>query len=85
MGQLENYHAIMQEQLTEGIIEEASMEPKGREFYIPHKPVLRESEESMKLRIIYDASARAYESAPSLNDCLEIGPPLQNQLWKVLL
>ena len=24
-------------------------------------------------------------SAPSLNDCLEVGPPLQNQLWKVLL
>ena len=35
--------------------------------------------------IVYDASARAYDSAPSLNDCLEVGPPLQNQLWKVLL
>lgn len=41
--------------------------------------------QSTKLRIVYDASARAYESAPSLNDCLEIGPPLQNQVWKVLL
>ena len=37
------------------------------------------------MRIVYDASARAYDSAPSLNDCLEVGPPLQNQLWKVLL
>ncbi|XP_068691046.1 uncharacterized protein [Montipora foliosa] len=85
VGKLQNYYAIMQEQLTEEIIEEASMEPKGREFYIPHKPVLRESAESTKLRIVYHASARAYESAPSLNDCLEIEPPLQNQLWKVLL
>lgn len=37
------------------------------------------------MRIVYDASARAYDSAPSQNDCLEVGPPLQNQLWKVLL
>ena len=61
------------------------MEPKGREFYMPHKPVLRESAESTKLRIVYDASARTYESAHALNVCLEIGPPLQNQLWKVHL
>ena len=36
------------------------------------------------MRIVYDASAREMKSLPSLNDCLEIGPPLQNQLWKVL-
>lgn len=35
--------------------------------------------------IVYDASARSYDSAPSLNDCLEIGPPIQNQLGKVLI
>ena len=37
------------------------------------------------MRIVYDASARAYDKAPSLNECLESGPPLQNQLWKVLV
>ena len=56
-----------------------------REFYIPHKAVVRENAETTKTRIVYDASARAYDSAPSLNDCLEVGPPLQNQLWKALL
>lgn len=84
-GKLKDYDAIIQEQLHEGVIEEAEMPASGREFYIPHKAVVRESAETTKTRIVYDASARAYESAPSLNDCLEVGPPLQNQLWKVLL
>ena len=61
------------------------MPASGQEFYIPHKAVVRESAETTKTGIVYDASARAYDSAPSLNDCLEVGPPLHNQLWKVLL
>ena len=84
-GKLDEYDAIIQEQLEEGVIEDAEMPAPEREFYIPHKAVLRESAETTKMRIVYDASARAYDSAPSLNDCLEVGPPLQNQLWKVLL
>ena len=60
-------------------------EPVGREFYIPHKPVIRESAESTKLRIVYDASAKANEKSPSLNDCLETAPSLQNLLWDVLV
>ena len=57
----------------------------GREFYILHKPVIRKTAESTKLCIVYDASARAHNKAPSLNDCLHAGPPLQNQLWAVLV
>ena len=34
---------------------------------------------------MYDASARAYAGAPSLNECLNPGPPLQNKLWSVLV
>lgn len=37
------------------------------------------------MRIVYDASARAYDLAPSLNDCPEVGPPLRSQFRKVLL
>ena len=84
-GLLEQYDAIIKEQLVEGIVEPAEEQVIGREFYIPHKPVIRESAESTKLRIVYDASARAYDKAPSLNDCLHAGPPLQNQLWSVMV
>ena len=45
---------------------------------------MRATAVSTKLRIVYDASARAFNSAPSLNDCLNTGPPLQNKLWSVL-
>lgn len=41
-GRLDDYDAIMQEQLNEGIIEEAEMPATQREFYISHKAVVRE-------------------------------------------
>ena len=54
-------------------------------FYIPHKPVVRENAETTKVRIVFDASAKANEDSPSLNECLETGPPIQNLLWDVLV
>ena len=56
----------------------------GREFYIPHKAVVREKSETTKMQIAYDASARASNASVSLNDILESGPPLQNKLFNVL-
>ena len=84
-GMLEQYDSVIQDQLAQGIVERVESEAKEREFYIPHKQVIRETAESTKLRIVYDASARASEKAPSLNECLEIGPPTQYQLWSVLV
>ena len=84
-GRLNEYNAIIQDQLREGTVEEADMPASGKEFYIPYKAVVRENVESTKMRVVYDASAKAHSSAPSLNDCLEVGPPLQNKLWKVLV
>ena len=84
-GKLEDYDAIIQQQLEEGVVEEAEEPAQVKEFYIPHKAVIRESSETTKLRIVYDASARAYDAAPFLNQCLELRPPLKNQLWKVLV
>ena len=68
-GMLEKYDAIIQGQLSEGIVERVHSEPQGKAFYISHKAVVRETAESTKIRIVYDASARANEKAPSLNDC----------------
>ena len=45
-------------------------EPTGKEFYLPHKPVIRQSAESTKLRIVFDASARENDQIPSLNDVI---------------
>ena len=72
-------------QIQENIVESAPEQPNGREFYIPHKPVIRENADSTKLRIVYDASAKERAEVPSLNDCLHAGPSLQNKLWSVLV
>ena len=71
---LEKYDNIIQEQLAEGIIERVVENPKNREFYIPHKAVIKETAETTKVRIVFDASAKEDEQSPSLNDCLETGP-----------
>ena len=84
-GKLEEYDAIIREQLEKGIVEEAPDKVVGREYYMPHRAVIREEAESTKMRVVYDCSARAEGGAPSLNDCLDPGPPLQNRLWDVLV
>ena len=48
-GRLDEYDVIIQDQLREGIVEEANMPGSGREFYIPHKAVVRENAESTKM------------------------------------
>ena len=77
---------------TEGDVNHPSSETgsdlfvaESREFYIPHKYVIRESAQTTKMRIVCDASARATPEAPSLNDCLYTGPPLQNKIWDILV
>ncbi len=71
--------------VLQGVVEQVEEESKGKEFYIPHKPVVHETAESTKTGIVHDASARPNERSPSLNECLEPGPALQNQLWSVLV
>ncbi len=37
---LNQYGDIKQDQLKQGIVEKASNEPVGKEFYLPHRPVI---------------------------------------------
>ena len=48
-----------------------------------HRPVIRQNVES-ELRVVYDASSKS-RSGYSLNDCLEKGPSLQNELGDILI
>ena len=40
---LAQYDKVIQDQLAKGIVEKVSSDPVGREFYIPHRPVIRVS------------------------------------------
>ena len=65
--------------MTQGIVEPAPKTPTGDTiFYVPHRPVIKESAETRKIRIVYDASSFGENAqSASLNDRLETSPPLQ--------
>ena len=50
-NKLGEYDKIIQEQINEGIIEkvnETKTSERGKEFYLPHRPVIRQSVETTK-------------------------------------
>ena len=67
------------------IVEIVPEEVKGKEFYIPHKSVIREATETTKTRIVYHASAKATAESQLLIECLYPDPSLQSKLWDVLV
>ena len=80
MGKLDEYDAINRDQLTEGVVEPAPLHAAtGKEFYMPHRAVIRETAETTKMWVVYDCSARGAKDAPSLNESLEPRPALQNK------
>ena len=83
---LKEYDNVIREQLNLGIIEDVTYsnpKPLGKVHYLPHRAVVRQDKSTTKLRIVYDASARA--NGPSLNDCLHSGPSLLPLLFDILL
>ena len=57
---LEEYDSIIKQQLEEGIIEPVPERPTGKRItYISHQPVVREEVATTKVRVVYDASAKA--------------------------
>ena len=79
------YNKSIEKQVSKGEVELETESQVGREFYLPHKPVIRDAAQTTKILVVYDASAIASPTAPSLNDCLYPGTPLQNMLWSVLV
>ena len=82
-----DYDSVFIEYEQEGICEEVpptELESIHPTYYLPHRPVVRESSSSTKVRPVFDASAASYNGI-SLNDCLETGPPLNPDLVATLL
>lgn len=81
---LNAYHNIMLEQEKRAIIEPVPTNQLHRScHYVPHFGVFKESP-TTPLRVVYDCSCKTPEGV-SLNDCLDIGPPLQNDMLHILL
>ena len=79
------YGDIIADQLNRGFVEQVdeSQIPEQCHF-IPHHPVKKDSA-TTPVRIIYDCSCRQSPNQPSLNDCLQPGPPFINDLCELLI
>ena len=85
---LKHCNDVIQDQLKQEIIEpveEGVNSGVGKVHYIPYHEVIRADKETTKLRVVYDASARAGKDTSSLNDCLYAGPPLSPFIYDILL
>ena len=85
---LNEYNNIIQEQLKTGTVEKIDPDeiPEvGKTHYIPHHPVIRKDALSTKIRIVFYASNLANRNSVSLNDILQVGPPLAPAIFDILL
>ncbi|XP_068704156.1 uncharacterized protein [Montipora foliosa] len=85
---LRQFNDVIREQLKQGIIDpvdQGTTNGVGKVHYIPHHEVIRVDKETTKLRVVYDSSAKAQSTTPSLNDCLYAGPPLSFLIYDILL
>ena len=80
----EEYEKIVHDQLRDGVVEETEQQSNSeRVFYMPHRPVIKESASTTKVRMVFDASARPRPLSNSVNECMNTGPPLQPLLWDI--
>lgn len=75
------YRKFMDDYLNLGHMKLASVPGK---YFIPHHAVVKHEEKGLKIRVVFDASAKS-TSGKSLNDCLCTGPKLQTEISDVLL
>ena len=68
--------------MSRGFIERVENHDPTSGHYIPHHPVYKESA-TTPIRIVYDCSCKQGDN-PSLNDCLDTGPSMINNLVEIL-
>ena len=79
------YNSITEDQVHHGIVElvELSNEDAEKIHYLLHHAVMRCNKETMKIRVVYDASARS--EGPSLNECLHTRPKFNQRILDIFV
>ncbi|XP_062714183.1 uncharacterized protein LOC134290964 [Aedes albopictus] len=80
----EQYHTFIQEYIDLGHMSLATSSAPDECVFLPHHCVVKEASSKTKCRVVFDASAKAY-NGKSLNDILMTGPVLQDSLVNILL
>ena len=84
-GNLKSYKDLL-EQLREIIGEVNDRTEEGcKKHYVPHHAVITPDWKTTKVRIVYDASAKAKKGCKSLNECLHRGSVILEDLCGLLL
>ncbi|XP_058789060.1 uncharacterized protein LOC131663022 [Phymastichus coffea] len=79
----EQYNAAIQTYIDLGYMSTAeSSDDSG--YYLPHHAVIKSSNSTTKVRVVFDASAKT-TSGYSLNDLLMTGPTIQDSLYSLVL
>jgi hypothetical protein len=77
------YKAFIHEFIEMGHLELASSVSSDVQYFLPHHHVEKDST-TTKLRVVFDASCKT-SSGKSLNDCLLVGPRVQDDLFQIIL
>ncbi|XP_054723442.1 uncharacterized protein LOC129233439 [Uloborus diversus] len=79
------YDDVLRQWQREGIIEAVPQDEISKPgHYLPHRPVIKPSSATTKVRPVFDASFKRPGYA-SLNECLSVGPSLSEQIPPLLL
>ena len=78
----QQYRDFIKEFVDMGHLEEAP-QTSGLCYYLPHRCVFKDST-TTKLRVVFDASSKS-PNGYSLNDCLLLGPRLQDDVFDILI
>ncbi|VDK46038.1 unnamed protein product, partial [Cylicostephanus goldi] len=82
---LKRYHAVIQDQLQRNIIECVPLEEIHKPcHYLSHHGVIKKDDKDLKIRCVYDGSAKM-KSSMSLNEALHRGPVLLPDLVGILI
>ncbi|GFY37276.1 integrase catalytic domain-containing protein [Trichonephila inaurata madagascariensis] len=81
----EAYDNVFKQWELDGIIEAVPIDQLAKEVhYLPHRPVIKPSSNTTKVRRVFDASFKKPGFA-SFNECLSVGPSLIHKILPLLL
>nr|XP_037872500.1 uncharacterized protein LOC119629716 [Bombyx mori] len=82
----QEYDKVIKDYLEKGYLNPCSrnINESSLHYVIPHHGIVRKDKSTTKLRVVLDGSMKS-SSGLALNDILQVGPNLQNDLFRIIL
>jgi hypothetical protein len=79
---LEAYSKVFKDYEKKGYIQKIPKSEVEQQWFLPHFPVIKPSNDTTKVRVVFDAAMK--HDGKSLNDSIRPGPKLQREIVNVL-